>query len=622
MKPDCSKAAKTGKKSSKGPVSVGLKCLILIMLFMAVYTFFCGRVVIRGEPDFKLPGYLTFTAVCVILYFIRFFHLSSERPVSIGLKYLILITLFMTVFIFFCGPVVIRGEPDFKFPRYLTFAAVSMALWFIRLGYLSFKKRSDGQNIDFIGSAANAFDKKPFLAAVVLIFIGTVLRWRDFYSVFKPISTSYLLLNDGFLTAAPVLNILFAKIAIVILVIAVFKFMKRLAGKAPALAAVVLIAVFPFNNNNFGLFYVETLIVAAWLLSLHFLLSERRGIAYAGGVLLTAAFAAHPAGYGLLIPAGIILVSGGKREGFSTKRFCILIGAAVAASCLWYVIFGKPLLNLSGKAAAWQGYDFSVFFSVIKKLFRKKLVVYLFSIGFLLTLGKLVRRGKEKNVNFALLLSVLVPAGLWWAIVHTDFSLNALAVALPLLFLLAACPIAAFNSARFFTRTLFDRNVAAVVTIMIMAYLLTMYDFNKAMLSTMDYSIFEMSRPYRTGKVIPDEDAELGHSLVFDKGHSGILVFGPYRYMLPGKYEVRFRLRVERAEFTDGICAAGTVEVVSNKGLKVIAERPVEFAQEQTHGYHEYVLPFELDQLEEVEFRLAGNQTADIYVDSIHLFRM
>jgi len=204
---------------------------------------------------------------------------------------------------------------------------------------------------------------------------------------------------------------------------------------------------------------------------------------------------------------------------------------------------------------------------------------------------------------------------------RNDFSLSALAVVIPGLLLMTAYPLAAFNSARFFTRTLFDRNIAAIITIMLIAYLVTMYDFDKAMLSTTDYSIFEMLRQPRTGKVVPDEEAELGYSLSFNKSDPGTLIYGPYRYMLPGEYGVRFRLRAKQAEFTDGVCVIGIIDVASNKGHRLIAHQPVKITPESVGRYHEFVLPFKLNRLEEVEFRLAGNQTADIQVDSIHLFR-
>ncbi len=541
--------------------------------------------------------------------------------VSKCLKFLISLTLFIAAFGFFCGPIVIKTGHRIKLPGYPTFAAVCILLWLLRLIYLSIRKYPGDHSVDFLTSIAEAFGRRPLLASAVLIFISTALRFRELQAAFKPIMTRHLLLDDRLLTTMPLLNIIIAKLSMIVLVFAIFKFIDRLSGKVPALTAAVLVAAFPFNSGNYGFFYVETSFCALCIASLYFLFSERRSTAYIGTALFAVACVLHPAGYGLLLPLAGFLVIRKKPSAFPWKRLLMLVIAALALSAIWYLVLRQSLLDLLGNVREWRGYEFPVFLPLMKRLFKNKAVIFLICAGIALSIATLFRKRSEDKPQVINLLTAAALTMLWWTIERNDFSLSAIAVVMPILLIVGAYPLTLLNTRRFFTRTLFDKNVAAFLTAMAVAYFMVMYDFEKTMRATADYSIFEMGPFRKRDKMLPDDDAELGYSIAFKKSRKGILMFGPYHYMLPGKYEVRFRLRPGPAEHTNGICHVADFEVKSNGGHNLIAELRIEFENEYAGGYKEFVVPFKLDHLEEVEFCLSGTQKADIYLDNIHVFR-
>jgi hypothetical protein len=541
--------------------------------------------------------------------------------VSRFLRFLISLTLFIAAFGFFCGPIVIKTGHRVKIPGYPVFAAVCVLLWLIRLICISIKKCPGDHGVNSLTSAAEAFGRRPLLASIVLIFISTALRFKELQAAFKPIMTRHLLLDDRLLTTMPFLNIIIAKLSMIIVVFAIFKLVDRLSGKVPALAAAVLVAAFPFNNSNYGFFYVETSFCALCTVSLYFLFSEKRPHIHIGMALFTVASVLHPAGYILGLPAAGFLMVRRKPSALPWKRAYIPVVAALALSVIWYAVLQQSLLDLLGSRREWRGYEFSIFLPLMGRLFKNKAVILLICVGAILAVQALAgKRSSEKSQ----VIYLLAAAGLttaWWTIEHNDFSLSALAVAMPMLLIVGAYPLTALNTRRFFTKTLFDRNVAVLLTAMAVAYLTVMYDFEKTMRATADYSIFEMHPFRKRDKIVPDEDAELGYSIAFKKSRKGILMFGPYYYMLPGEYEVRFRLRPGRIEQGEGTCHVGDIEVRSDGGHDLIAELQVEFGNEYAGDYREFVLPFELDRMEEVEFCLSGNQKADIYLDNVHVLR-
>ena len=66
----------------------------------------------------------------------------DDRALSVCLKSLVTIALFMAIFTFFCGPVVIGGRDGFRFPGYIKFVAIALLLWGVRLFYLAVHGRS------------------------------------------------------------------------------------------------------------------------------------------------------------------------------------------------------------------------------------------------------------------------------------------------------------------------------------------------------------------------------------------------------------------------------------------------------------------------------------------------
>ncbi len=122
----------------------------------------------------------------------------------------------------------------------------------------------------------------------------------------------------------------------------------------------------------------------------------------------------------------------------------------------------------------------------------------------------------------------------------------------------------------------------------------------------------------RTGGVVEDPEASGGLARFADSSIDGedFLLFGPYRLFPPGEYSVIFRLAGE-ADDPDGLFAR--LEIAGGEGSKIIAARDLKGGDLKGGGYADYALPFSIEELEVIEFRIKWTGNGGIRADYVYM---
>ncbi len=139
-----------------------------------------------------------------------------------------------------------------------------------------------------------------------------------------------------------------------------------------------------------------------------------------------------------------------------------------------------------------------------------------------------------------------------------------------------------------------------------------------------DQIYFESEKaPRQKGSNVVDSDTREGMarvSVAQAEGRSGYLVFGPHVPLSPGKYRVTYKLRAETK--SDQLLAK--IDVCAREGNKVLVEKELKGSDfNQAAQYQEFLLEFELDQVEKVEFRVWHEDVKNgLWSDTILLERV
>ncbi|MFX1255339.1 MAG: hypothetical protein ACFFCZ_27300 [Promethearchaeota archaeon] len=132
------------------------------------------------------------------------------------------------------------------------------------------------------------------------------------------------------------------------------------------------------------------------------------------------------------------------------------------------------------------------------------------------------------------------------------------------------------------------------------------------------------SYPWHQGQVIEDLDAHDGKTLFFPQSTtpSGLIVWGPFASLAPGKYDVTFRLKVSQkqsntpfAQLYAGIAQSSGWQMLTSKNIA-----PNDFTS--ADEYQDFTLSFILNEFtSNVEFRIEYFGIRDLFADYIHAIR-
>jgi hypothetical protein len=94
-------------------------------------------------------------------------------------------------------------------------------------------------------------------------------------------------------------------------------------------------------------------------------------------------------------------------------------------------------------------------------------------------------------------------------------------------------------------------------------------------------------------------------------------VFGPYRRYPAGRYEARFRLRLDAG--APAVPDAAVVDVSTDRGLRQLGARAVAARDVGGDGYREVPVPFDLEAPAVLEFRVFHPGTAGLWIDRVDI---
>jgi hypothetical protein len=140
------------------------------------------------------------------------------------------------------------------------------------------------------------------------------------------------------------------------------------------------------------------------------------------------------------------------------------------------------------------------------------------------------------------------------------------------------------------------------------------YIDNRTLLASRDFMI---DTP--TASILDDPTSSSGEVVFYPKGASGNCIFGPYIYLLPGKYEVTFTIKA--GEHSPGWL--GTVDIATGVGANVPSFRDFYGFDIKTNEWTNFTVPLGLSVVEtSVEFRVHSEGVAEILVDHVSLRRI
>ena len=101
--------------------------------------------------------------------------------------------------------------------------------------------------------------------------------------------------------------------------------------------------------------------------------------------------------------------------------------------------------------------------------------------------------------------------------------------------------------------------------------------------------------------------------IVTKRGEAGFAVFGPYSRFEPGKYYVTFNVLAEEAPATGDDLLVGAVDVAASEGRIILARANV-YARRSIAARGELIMPFELIEPQDLEFRVRATGHAPLRV--------
>jgi len=124
------------------------------------------------------------------------------------------------------------------------------------------------------------------------------------------------------------------------------------------------------------------------------------------------------------------------------------------------------------------------------------------------------------------------------------------------------------------------------------------------------------SLPRQIGSQQEDPEASKEQAVYADKTEKpGFLVYGPYKSYSPADYVVSFRLKTDRTNLKEPIVA---IDVATDAGATILAKKELngkDFLK--SNGYQEFQLPFLLQEVKIVEFRVYSFGKASIWADNV-----
>lgn len=542
-----------------------------------------------------------------------------SRIISYVLKMLIIVSLFLSLYVYFCGPIILHGKIEFRIRHYEPFLSVFLIIWMFHLLYVSFRKNLQEESINYFKHIADGFYKNLLLGSFLLVFLSSIIMHKDIF--IKPVTSRYLLLDDSLMTLKPLLDFLISKLSVVILIYAVSKLMVKLVDKESALFSALIIASFQFTNNNCGAFAIENIYFALSATALYILLYCEEGTAIWGFPLLAVIFILHPAGYSLILLFAVFFAFGGATVSFNLKNFVILTGFAIMISVAWYISIRNPLLHFGRSGRNWSGYSFSIFYTLLKKTVDNRLILFLAFVGIIRTITGIFSRKKCQRRFITISIALPIFTALWWYIERKTFSLNSIAIVMPVILMLNGIALSCLTQAHFLTKTLFDRNITAIVFLLIIAFIFTNYKFNSSILSSDRYSVFEMYSQTNKGAIVVDEDAESGYSQYFAKNKPEIVIFRTHNYLLAGEYELRVKLKAKDCDSESDLCQPCKIGVGLDDKNETLHELVI-VTHEQLQGkYNEFILQFSINKISKIHFKLKTFGTADISLDHLRIIK-
>ena len=126
-----------------------------------------------------------------------------SQVISYVLKILISVSLFLSLYSYFCGPVILHGKSEFRIRHYEPFALVFIIIWIFHLLYVSFRKNLQEESINYFKHIADGFHKNLLIGSFLLVFLSSMIMHKDVF--IKPVTSRYLILDDSLMTLKPLL---------------------------------------------------------------------------------------------------------------------------------------------------------------------------------------------------------------------------------------------------------------------------------------------------------------------------------------------------------------------------------------------------------------------------------
>jgi len=203
---------------------------------------------------------------------------------------------------------------------------------------------------------------------------------------------------------------------------------------------------------------------------------------------------------------------------------------------------------------------------------------------------------------------------------------NYLALLMPFWYIFSGAGIAWLLTSRIFSGQLLDRNLSILLSVFLAVTVVAWYDQDNLILSRRRYTLWDLYKDGRRGRIVEDAEAGLGYCYSMGPGGEGqCVVFGPYHVLFPGKYHCEFRLKlgldVEQIG-KDLDKEVGHLDVAARAGALIVAERPIRAQDMVPLGkYRSLAIDFELSCLEKVEYRVWTKGRGGLCFDSVKITR-
>jgi hypothetical protein len=140
------------------------------------------------------------------------------------------------------------------------------------------------------------------------------------------------------------------------------------------------------------------------------------------------------------------------------------------------------------------------------------------------------------------------------------------------------------------------------------------YIDNRTLFASRDFMI-----DASTASLIDDPASSSGKVVYYPKNASGICIFGPYIYLLPGMYEATFTIKI-REPSSDWL---GTVDIATDMGANVSSFRDFYGFEMKTNEWMNFTVTAGISAIETgVEFRVYSRGITGIFVDRVFLRRI